>query len=320
MNYVEQTGVGRRYQPNDATRAQSDPWGVLYDDIANVAHGGVPSRQDIEATIVACAVIAAAAPEVVAALVTIAALVEGLAWLASKLGSANYCDNPPSGPDDPRWGHFEYFWPNGIPNGPWSNPLPGSFEAWALPVMKMNFEYLYSCRACLDYRELLPHLVTAWNGTHSPNGSEITVSTLGYNLPNVTDVNGNPLSKWPMVEKFVVSDTQPAVESWQTVTAVPGMPGYWDVHSNDSDITINRGSFLEQPQPPACNPLTQPFCGQPIVVTPGKTSSTAAKVATGAAVAGGGVVLAAFAVSWVKGRSLGWVFEKGWQKVKGAFR
>jgi hypothetical protein len=289
-------------------KAQSDPWSVLYDDIASFTSGNVPSREDVEATVVAVAVLAEAAPAVVAALILVIALIDAYAWLASKLGAEDYCQHPPIDTNDVRWLHFgddsAVSWPEGtISSGPWSNFKPGSFEAWAFPVLALNWEYRLNCRAFIDYRELLSRLVDAWNKTHLVRGDEAAVNTAVYQLPVVQAPGGPPViyrAQWPMTVK-IVSGAPPSLPPWQHVSGTFG--DFTFISTDDHTIVVNRG-----PASPHLHLPPGPLQG----------ASTGTKVAAGAAAVGGAAVVGTLVYAWATGKTIDAVLSRFWGAVKRA--
>lgn len=294
-------------------KAQSDPWGSLYDGIEGFTQGKPPSREDVETAVVAVAVIGGAAPEVVAAIIAVAALVEGLAWIATKLGFGfSHCDNPPSDPSDPQWIHFvdnRAGYGNPIPSGVWSNPQPGSFEAWALPVLIVNWELAANCRPFLDYRELLSRLADAWNASHGV-GNATTSNTHDYQLPFPGPaVNPFPAPPWPTGGK-IVTGIPVNLPPWQKSVELLFDQSHSLVVTADHDFTINRGNFvyhvgLPPPKPPSPKP---------------QATSTGSNVATGVAAVGGAALVTTLVVAWATGRTVDAVLSRFWSAVKKAAR
>lgn len=275
----------------DMQKAQSDPSGTYYTAVSDAAAGKPPSRQQTEELVVATAVLAGAAPEVLAAIVAVAALVEGLAWLGDTLGiGSQFCDHPPIDENDVRWLHFENWqvgWPNGVTSGPFANPNPGSFEAFVLPILKRNWELAVNCRAFVDYRAILDAASVAWNASHA--GPTDTIDSSAFQLPDNVTSPATESYKWPMAPRVVSASWPPVVAFYQ-----------------DHSISINRGAMTTQPHLP------------PIRIGEPTPTSTAAKVATGAAVIGGGAVAATLIYSWVTGKAVSAVLEGLWKGVKKA--
>ncbi len=94
------------------------------------------------------------------------AIFKAAGWLAH--GSTwNPGVNPPSGPTDPAWLTPDpKFW-----RLDGSDILDGSFQGFAVPILRHNWEMTQNGRpGYLDLWLLVQQLATAWNGVHNPPG------------------------------------------------------------------------------------------------------------------------------------------------------
>lgn len=98
--------------------------------------------------------------------------------------SWNPCDHPPSGPSDPNWypdaanrEREKAYWALDKPD-----LLPGSFPAWAVPILQANRYAWENCRPSIDEYTLLHQLQVTWNNAHE-GPTQILYPGGGYKQP-----------------------------------------------------------------------------------------------------------------------------------------
>ena len=156
---------------NDARQAK------VYDAIAKVASGGKLSSSDAIATSIG--VLSALNPEAGAMVATAYAALYAFGAVAmaaakefgfdAKNVSWNPTDNPPKDEADPRWfpdaanrASDDKFWSLDKPD-----LKPGTFPAFAVPVLRANYHAWMNARPSVDPGRLLLQLGEMWNNAHA---------------------------------------------------------------------------------------------------------------------------------------------------------
>lgn len=111
------------------------------------------------------------------------AIVSVIGWASAGPGK---CADPgwaPTGPEDPRWRRWEEIYGSAI------RAPQNAFEAFANPILRLDYEYQNNCRTGVGQQALLPALVKMWNDNHQGVPTEIR----GRILRGFSDTNNSPL-------------------------------------------------------------------------------------------------------------------------------
>lgn len=281
------------YDNAQTPQAQQANAQTTYNAMQKVANGQSLSRDDTIA-VAATVLVLAGQPEAAAALVVIYefSIVIAKALFGGQAHGVDMCtpdQPPPSGPDDPRWVHATLYADHvetmtQCQYPPCSTTLPvttapGTFEAFAGPVILQNWEQWVNCRNVVAFDVLITQLAAAWNQAHPGGGQQMY--TPGVGTSYVAYAMKSAANGGPMGSISVANGPLAPQENWAT----------W--------LEENGGIILPGPPPAKSTPM-----------------STGAKVAIGTGVVVGGGLATAAIVAYVKKQSLQTTLEQAWKAIK----
>lgn len=240
------------------------------------------------------ALVAAAQPELAP---FIGAFAAALALLPKAGAGPGVCVlDPPAGPLQSQiraWSHYvSWESPSGM-GGPFNPGAPGSFEAYANPVLLYNWELGANCFSDKQTWApvLLAGLVSAWNARHQ--GPTRTITRSGLNPPGWGySPSYDPIAQaLELAAMAKVLGAPPANETFeQEVNRVSSAP-----NNLTSSFTVNNGALIVH-----VIPLTLHF-PSPTVPTPTSVKAPTSKSSAGEVLAVGAVAAAGF-----------WAWRAGW--------